>query len=389
MKRVDERLRYQQGMVLMSSLAILFVMMVVGIGVGTMLQNDYLVLANLRRSTEAFYFSAAGLEWSKSEIARASNFPPLPENQSRKFSTGEFAVSYSSSSLTGPFAARIVVRSVGTNRVSQHVLQAQLTKAFDLSDAALALRGNGSRVRFGSDAILISGADHDPSDGSLVSGSKARSSVSISDDTLRGLVQQALGDPLRAVMLDSSSGAQAPTTSSYLPSAFVTQLAGQLCASAAATVHVIPNDGNLTIENQTWGSQAAPQLHCVDGLLASGDAVSLAGVTGAGILVVRDAGLILTGAFRWDGLVIVTGSGVGLQTTGSSNKDLCGAVVINESGTPEENRALLDLDGHIRILFSRKALRRVMPLVPTISLDSAYAALPFVVVQDYWRTVTP
>jgi hypothetical protein len=375
-------------MVLMSSLAILFVMMVVGIGVGTMLQNDYRVLINLRGNTEAFYFSAAGLEWSKSEIARVTSFPPLPENQSKNFSTGEFAVSYASAALTGPFAARIVVRSVGTNQVSQHVLQARLTKAYDLSDAALALRGNGARASLNGNAIYISGADHDPSDGSLVHGAKARSSVSSSDDALRDLVQQALGDPPRAGILDNSA-AQALTTSSYLPGTFVTQLAGQLCASPAATVHAIPSGGSLAIENQSWGSQVAPQLHCVDGLAAPGDEVSLASVTGSGILVVRDAGLSLTGAFRWEGLVIVTGSDVGLKATGSSNKDLFGAVVVNESGIPDENRALFDVDGNFRILFSRKALSRVAPLVPTTSLSSAYAALPFVISQDYWRAVTP
>ena len=376
-------------MVLMSSLIILFVMMVVGIGVGTMLQNDYRVLANLRGNTEAFYFSAAGLEWAKSEISQTTNFPPLPANQSRNFSTGEFAVSYSSSALTGPFEAKIVVRSAGNSRASQHVLQAQLTKSYDLSDAALGLRGNGSRISVSGDGIFISGADHDPSDGTLVSGAKARSAISSSDDTLRGLVQQALGDPPRDGILDNSAATQALATSDYLPSAFVSQLAGQLCASPATTVHAVPSLGSLTIENQIWGSPVAPQLHCVDGLSTPGDTVSLNGINGAGILVVKDAGLNLTGAFRWEGLVIITGNDVGLKVSGSSNKDLFGAVVVNESGIPEESQAIFDVSGNLRILFSRKALSRAGSLVPTVALDTAYEALPFVLSQDYWRAVTP
>jgi len=381
--------RRQRGMVLMSSLGILSVLMVVGIGVGVMLQNDYRILTNLRGGTEAFYFSVAGMEWSKTEIARVTAFPPLPTNQSKGFSSGEFAVSFISSTPAGAFAAKVVVRSVGTNRASQHVVQAQLTKSYDLSDAALGLRGNGSRVNLSGESIYISGADHDPANGNPMPGAKPRSSVSTSDVGLRALVDQALGDPPRLGVLDNSGGTQAATVSGYLPPNFVTQLAGQLCASPADTLHTIPSGGSLTIENQTWGNQSAPQLHCVEGLLTSGDAVNIAGITGAGILVVRDADLILNGALRWEGLVLVTGSDVSLKATGSNNKELLGAVVVNETGIPGENRALFDVDGNFRLLFSRKALSRAASLVPTVSLSSAYALLPFIISQDYWRVVTP
>lgn len=376
-------------MVLMSSLAILFVLMVVGLGIRTMLQNDYRVLANLRGGTEAFYFSVAGMEWSKTEIARLTDFPPLPTNQTRNFSTGKFAVSFLASNPAGPFAAKIVVRSAGAKGTSRHVLQAQLAKSYDLSDAALGLRGHGSRVNLGGDSIFLSGADRDPSNGSLVSGAKPRSSVSTSDESLRELVQQALGEPPRAGIIDDSAGTPAVTTSGYLPPAFVTELAGQLCASPEAIVHAIPGAGILSIENQSLGAEATPQLHCIEGLPTSGDAASLAGVTGSGILVVRDADLDLSGAFRWEGLILVTGSDVSLKVTGSSDKNLFGAVVVNESGIPGANRALLDIGGSFRLSFSRKGLNRAAALIPAGSLSSVYAALPFVISQDYWRTVTP
>ena len=82
MKNRSRILQNRQGMVLMSSLTLLSVLMVAGIGAGVMLQNDFRVLSNLRGGTEAFYFSVSGLEWAKSEIARATNFPPIPANQS-------------------------------------------------------------------------------------------------------------------------------------------------------------------------------------------------------------------------------------------------------------------------------------------------------------------
>src|SRR5690606_16532048 len=102
---------------------------------------------------------------------------------------------------------------------------------------------------------------------------------------------------------------------------------------ALAFRHVVPSDGRLIIENESWGNQAAPQLHCLEGLAASGDAVTIAGDhTGAGILVVRNADLILAEAFRWEGLVIVTGNDVGLKTMGSGTKDVLGASIVNETG---------------------------------------------------------
>ena len=389
MKSVGTGSRRQQGMVLMSSLGILSVLMVVGIGVGVMLQNDYRVLTNLRGSTEAFYFSVAGMEWSKAEIARVKEFPPLMTDQAKKFVSGDFAVVFLSSTQDGPLAAKIVVRSTGTNRVSRHVIQARLSKSYDLSDAALGLRGNGSRVNLSGDSIFISGADHDAINGNPMPGAKPRSSVSTADEHLRALVEQAVAEPPRPGVLDSSSGMQPVTTSEYLPATFVSQLSSQLCTSEAAIQHTIPSGSILTIENQTWGSRGVPELHCFDGSGATGDTVHLPGVTGVGIVVVKDADLVLSGSFRWEGLVIVTGSDISFRVTGSTTKDIIGAIVVNEIGIPGADRKILDIEGTVRILFSRRALSQANPLIPVESLSAAYGALPSVISQDYWRTDTP
>jgi hypothetical protein len=77
MQYTPKDLQTERGMVLISSLTLLSVLVVVGIGVGLMLQNDFRVLANLRTSSESFYFSVAGLEWGKSEIARTLTLPPV------------------------------------------------------------------------------------------------------------------------------------------------------------------------------------------------------------------------------------------------------------------------------------------------------------------------
>jgi hypothetical protein len=387
MNTIGERTLNSRGMVLVTSLTILSALLAVGIGIRVMLQNDFRVLANLRGGTESFYYSSAGLEWSKNEIAGVTAFPPAPLNQSKSFASGGFAVTFSSPAVTGPLAARIVVRSVGTTGTSSHTVQARLTKTYDLVDGAVALRGNAAGVNFSGTGIFISGADHDSTNGNPLPAGKSRNAISTSNDTTRDLVTQALGDPS---ILDSASAVPALAASEYLSPTIVTQLANDLCAAPGVSLHSISSSGSLTFENQLWGSPTSPQLHCIQGLSTAGDSVNLTGnVSGVGIIVVNNADLIVTGSFRWEGLIIVTGQDIGLRTTGSSSKELIGGVLVNETGTPGSGTATLDIQGSFRALFSRQALREVAQLVPSSALASTYSALPALVAQDYWRTVSP
>jgi len=387
MNTIGERTLNSRGMVLVTSLTILSALLAVGIGIRVMLQNDFRVLANLRGGTESFYYSSAGLEWSKNEIAGVTAFPPAPLNQAKSFASGGFAVTFSSPAVTGPLAARIVVRSVGTTGTSSHTVQARLTKTYDLVDGAVALRGNAAGVNFSGTGIFISGADHDSTNGNPLPAGKSRNAISTSNDTTRDLVTQALGDPS---ILDSASAVPALAASEYLSPTIVTQLANDLCAAPGVSLHSISSSGSLTFENQLWGSPTSPQLHCIQGLSTAGDSVNLTGnVSGVGIIVVNNADLIVTGSFRWEGLIIVTGQDIGLRTTGSSSKELIGGVLVNETGTPGSGTATLDIQGSFRALFSRQALREVAQLVPSSALASTYSALPALVAQDYWRTVSP
>jgi hypothetical protein len=383
-------LRNSNGMVLMSSLMILSVLLAVGIGIRVMLLNDYRVLANLRGGTEAFYYSAAGVEWSKNELARDTAFPPAPVSQAKAFASGSFSVSFSPPAIVDPLTARVVVRSVGTIDNSSQVLQAQLSRGYDLADGALALRGNAARINLVTGATLISGVDHDPLNGNLLPEAKPRSAATFSDDALKELFLQALGNPPPAGVLESGTDVPAIAPSGYLPAGTVTQVANDLCAAPGVLLHPVPAGGNVIFENQLWGSQLSPQLHCVEGGVGAGDAASFTGnVSGVGILVVKDADMVLTGTFRWEGWVIVTGGEVGFKASGTTSKEVLGAVLINETGSPGSSTAILDIQGNLRLLFSRAALRRSAQLIPNATLNNTYAALPTFVLQDYWRAINP
>jgi hypothetical protein len=383
-----DRIHGEQGMILFSSLAILSILLMVGVGSRVMLHNDYRVLTNLRGGTEAFYVSVAGLEWGKNELAQTATFPPAPANGTASFANGQFSISFFPPTVAGSLSAKIVVHSVGTLGSSSQTIQAQLTKTYDLADAAIGLRGNGAQVILNGAAISVSGVDHDPVTGAPLAKAKARPAISTGDESLRALVDQAAAS-LPPGSLETNGVVTPVAASEYLPTSMVGQLANNLCALSGALVSTLPIGGAVTIENQTWGSLSTPELRCIDGLPDSGDAVTLAGnMTGAGVLIVRNADLVLTGSLRWDGLIIITGNDVSLKVSGSSAKDVYGAVIVNEAGA-SSSKAIIDVQGSVRLLFSRQALTQAAQLIPSSSLSSVYTSLPVQVSQDYWRTVTP
>jgi hypothetical protein len=143
------------------------------------------------------------------------------------------------------------------------------------------------------------------------------------------------------------------------------------------------------LQDQTWGTQSSVELRCIEGLAGPGDAVNLGSITGAGILVVRNADLVVNGSFHWEGLIIVTGNNVGFKTNGVDSKEIYGSLMINETASPGSETAILDLQGSVRVIFSRPALSQVVNLIPASTLKSAYSSLPTTISQDYWRTATP
>jgi hypothetical protein len=68
---------------------------------------------------------------------------------------------------------------------------------------------------------------------------------------------------------------------------------------------------------------------------------------------------------------------------------MIGGVILNETGSPTSAKAILDIQGNIRLRFSRKTLARSTGFMSTATLEEVALALPFVISQNYWRTVTP
>jgi Tfp pilus assembly protein PilX len=379
------------GMILLTVLMLLSLLMVVGMGAGVSVRNDFRMTANSRSSITALHLADAGIEWGKQQIASAATMPPAVPNGISALPTGSYSVSFVSSTQTGLLSARVVLRSVGSASNASQTVQAQITKYYDLADGAMVLRGNARSINFAGSLFSISGIDHDLITGAPLSGFRPRAGITI--ESIAGLSQleSALDEAQKRNIVGDDGNGAAIAASSRISGNEIARIASDLCAAPHATVSTVPSAGNLTIVNNTWGSRIAPQLRCVNGLPGSGDSVTFGANTGGtGIMVIRDAEVVLTGEFRWEGLILISGGDVGFRVESAADKEILGALIIHESGNGiGSGPALLDIQGPLHVRFSRPALNLVAPLVPVATLAPSYAALPFALKQDYWRSISP
>lgn len=111
---------------------------------------------------------------------------------------------------------------------------------------------------------------------------------------------------------------------------------------------------NLNAPN-CWGTPSNPKIVYVKGTVDPAQAyyaMSISGTsTGAGILIVEDGDVNVTGNFRWEGLIIITGQYVGLRYGGGGNQTAYGGVVVNETAS-NNSEVEVDASGNAKILYS-------------------------------------
>jgi Tfp pilus assembly protein PilX len=381
----------ERGMILLTCLLLLSLLLAVGLGSMVSVQNEFFITQNLRGGISALYLADAGIEWGKEQIGAMPGNPPVLVDSMQNFSSGAFSVAFISATQMSPLSARIVFRSTGTIKNSSQTVQAQVSKNYDLADAAVGLRGKSRSINFAASSFHISGLDYDPSRGSAVPGAKPRAGITADSAALLSQLESGLNGSQRVQIVGSGSNGAAISLSEQIPGNALVRFANDLCTAPNAQISAVPATGTLSLVNQSWGSRAAPELHCINGLVESGDSVTTgANFNGAGILVVKDVQLIASGSLHWEGLILVTGNDIGFRTAGEENKEVIGALIVNETGAAAgAGTALLDIQGAIRILYSRPALGASASLIRTGTLANNYDWLPFYLKQDYWRSLNP
>jgi len=381
----------QQGIILITVLLILFLLVAVGLGSIVSVHNDYRVTSNIRSATAALYLAESGIEWTKEQIAAATNLPLELADRTLALRTGDFNVSVLTSIQPSPLRGQLVVRSTGNASNAAQTVQARITKRYDLADAALVFRGAARGFRLLDASFLSDGRDHDLTTLAVLTDSPARFGATAGSVELFDLINGALDETRANTFASKNIGRRAIAQTDWLPRELVSELADGICSAGAARITAIPASGTLAIKDQSWGTRNSPEIRCIEGTSDATDSINIMGNTsGAGILVLRNLEMIVSGSFGWDGLIVITGRDVGLRITGLDRKEITGAIVINETGAAlGSGPTLFDVQGNLRILFSRQSLDLSATLIPPAVLKRGFPKLPFTLHQDYWRTISP
>jgi len=398
-------LKDESGVALVTGLVILVLLTAIGTYAINMTEIDQSLSANLKTSKQAFYVADAGIEWGRQQVRASTAIPPLPANSTQPLSMdtntvpGTYTVSFTITPTTPAFEYTVAVQSVGTVGNASKTVQAVVTKTYDLSDSAITLRGNEADSSFTGNAFSVDGRDYDHVTGALTGGT-TQYGITVPSQALKTVVDNALSSQQKDNVIGTGgTGTTASIgVSTALPSSTVTSLGDALCnAAPAANKFNTPNNGSFSISgNNTWGTRASPQIYCVTGVGTPGNmSMDVHGnFSGAGVLVVQSADLVINGAFHFEGLIIVTGQKVGFGLLGGGNKDIYGSVIINETGSDgaairmEELQGMEEeLQGAAHVLYSRSALNIARQLMPADALSSVIGTLPSTVQQVSWSEV--
>jgi hypothetical protein len=245
------------------------------------------------------------------------------------------------------------------------------------------------------DSFQVDGRDYDHVTQALSVPSTAQVGISVPTAALEAAVEGTLSAAQHDNVIGAEGTAAQPSVAvrPMLPSTTIAAIAEALCQAAPlANQRTTPLNGSLAVTGTTtYGTRAAPQIHCITAVGIPGTmSVDINGnFSGAGVLIVRGADLVARGNFHYEGLIIVTGPkvGFGMLGTGQQSQEVYGSVMINETGLDGSSYKELALHGAARIRYSQSALDFARRRFPTTDLVNFIAGLPASVRQLSWMEV--
>jgi Tfp pilus assembly protein PilX len=388
-------LKNDSGIALITGLIIMVLLTAIGTYAINMTEIDQTLSANFKASKQAFYLAEAGIERGRQQILTSAAIPPAPTSATQSLDTGSYTVTFPSIMPQGAaWQYRITVTSTGSIGEASKVLQALVTKTYDPSDAAIAMRGNETHARFTGTAFLVDGRDYDHLTDTLTTASP-QLGISVPTAALESTVEGALSSSQEDNIQGLGGTATDPSVavSASLPSGSVTSLANAICNAAPLLNRLVtPLNGTLTLSGTTtFGTRTSPQIYCIDGLGTPGNMeVSLQGdFSGVGVLVVRNSDLVARSNLKYEGLIIVTGAKVGFGMIGGGQKDVYGSIMINETSTDGSTYKELVLEGNAAVKRSQSALAYAKQLIPASGISTILSGFPASVQQVSWAEVKP
>ncbi len=387
MEGIKALLKNERGVVMVISLMILTLLIGAGVGAIVSTQTDLKTSGNLKTVTQAFYLATAGIERGKQKVMDSAANPPNPSGETQSLSSGSYTISFNDNVKISNLEGKTKILSTGTLGTASNTIEALVTKTYQLSDGAISIRGTDGDSSFVGNSFLVDGRDYDPVTGALVAGAKSQYGITVPNSTLEGEVEGALSSQQEDNIIGKDGITPNVEQSDLLAADELEALANGLCSATEAIVQGITPISTLSITgNNTYGTRAAPQIRCFDGA-TSGESVDIGGTfDGVGFLVVRDASLIASGGFHWEGLVLVTGNNVGFSISGGGDKDIYGSVMVNEGST--DVTLEFEAVGAVSVKYSSSALELAATVAPISVLEDIFDSLPSTIIQNTWRTVS-
>lgn len=239
----------------------------------------------------------------------------------------------------------VVVKSTGMYLDADKEIEVAIDRLdFPLPPGAITSVGLASNVTFNGNAFSIDGNNWIPPTGgnpevmdntACTSGPVPRFGIAVPDATH----QQDVKDDLTAQQQDNVTGsAPNPPWSppDPIPSIGVdttmTQSQLQYLVGRLMPMADYAYAPGTHLSSETLGTQSDPKIVVVDasGYGGSDPALTLSATQGAGILIVKDGTLKLTGASEWIGVVLVIGSNVAIEIDGGGDKSIYGSAILAE-----------------------------------------------------------
>jgi len=372
--------RGERGSVLVIALLFASILTIMGVSFITISGTDISIVFNETNHSQAFYLAEAGIA-EGTRILRDSNDwdnqlgapQPFPCPGMVPAADGGCTFRVENDVWADPGGPAndtndvVVVRATGTFRNAAKEVDVALTRLLlPVPPGGLTSIGMSTNVSFAGNAFSIDGNNWiPPSDGggvpeSLNNGSCGaipvpKFGIAVPDAATQLGVKNDLTNPQQ----DNVTGANpnppwAPPDT--IPSIGVDTTITQ-SELATLTNYLVPMaditySPGTQISGGTLGTQASPKIVVVDatGYSGSDPALTLSATKGAGILIVKNGSLKMSGNSQWVGIVIVIGNNVEIDMRGGGDKSIYGSLLLAENLNVATNQA--DAEGNVKVRFS-------------------------------------
>jgi len=371
----------ERGIALVIALLAMVLLSMLGVTFLSMSATEFTIASNDVDASRAFFLTEAGTALAKRTLRNSSNWNteltamqpfPCPALVPASLGVCSYRIENDAADPSGDPANDtnnlVIIKATGSSKTGSREIQLAFTRPDGLPapPGSLLSVGVSSNISFNGNAFTIDGNNWiPPSDDGLTpevqdnsactSTTAPKYGIAVPNATHQLEVKNALSSPQQDnVTGDAPNPPWSPA--SPIPSigvdTTITQTQVLDLVNYLIPLADITYSPGTSISSETLGTQAAPKVVVVDATSYSGSdpALTLSATSGAGILIVKNGTLKLTGNSQWVGIVIVIGSNVAIDVSGGGNKAVYGATLLAEDANVDATVA--EGEGNLAVRYS-------------------------------------